>query len=387
MFRNLAMICRLSLGLVLLSGCGQRIVPNTAPIPMPDSGAIETTLFLIGDAGAPNPADEPVLHALNQLLLLDTARSVVLFLGDNVYPRGLPDSTNPAFAEGARRLDAQIDLVVHAGVRGFFIPGNHDWDHFGADGWSAIRRQGVRIAQRGAGRARLLPAAGCPGPAIVDLGRRLRLVLLDTQWWLHGGEKPTEFASLCPGFTESAVISQLGRAVSSAGEREVVVAGHHPFVTGGEHGGFFDWHDHLFPLRAWKKWLWLPLPGLGSLYPIARGFGISRQDVSSDSYRRMRQGLESALRENRPLVYAAGHEHALQVITGIGGRYQLVSGAGIYGHNAPVVGIPGTVLAVRSAGFMRLDVLHDGRVRLGVVTVDGEGRGSEIYSAWLAGEK
>lgn len=31
---------------------------------------------------------------------------------------------------------------------------------------------------------RLLPSNGCSGPAAVDIGR-LRLILLDTQWWLH----------------------------------------------------------------------------------------------------------------------------------------------------------------------------------------------------------
>jgi Calcineurin-like phosphoesterase len=373
----------LLLAVLLLVGCGKRIVPSTRPIPLPGPDELETTLFLIGDAGAPAAAGEPVFTALETELAGDTARSLVLFLGDNIYPRGLPRSSDPEFARAAGRLDAQVDLLLRHGVRGILLPGNHDWDRFGPDGWEAIRRQGERIARRGGDLVRLLPADGCPGPEVVDAGRQLRLILLDTQWWLHGGDKPRDGASGCAHFSEQAVIGAMAAALATAGGRRVIVAAHHPIVTGGEHGGFFDWHDHLFPLRNVARWLWLPLPALGSLYPISRGLGITSQDVTGPRYRRLRQALERAFRNHPPLVYATGHDHNLQVIAGTPARYQLVSGAGILGHEGPVTEVPGTVLALQEAGFMRVDVYRDGRIRLGVLIVDRSGRGSEVYSRWL----
>jgi hypothetical protein len=50
-------------------------------------------------------------------------------------------------------------------------------------------------------------------------------VLLDTQWWLHGGPKPTDPNSDCPEDAESEVVDSLHAAVAGAGERLVVVAG------------------------------------------------------------------------------------------------------------------------------------------------------------------
>ncbi|MGE5230094.1 MAG: hypothetical protein ACM3NS_00035, partial [Deltaproteobacteria bacterium] len=157
--------------------------PAVAP-PVPAGAGVETTLFLIGDAGAPAPGGEPVLQALARALETAAGERLVVFLGDNAYPRGLPDSSSPDRPEMERRLDTQTDVVLAAGVRGIFLPGNHDWAEHGPDGWDAILRQERWISGRGAPAVTLLPGDGCPGPSVVDVGSRLRLILLDTQWWL-----------------------------------------------------------------------------------------------------------------------------------------------------------------------------------------------------------
>jgi hypothetical protein len=368
--------------LVALSGCGQRILPNVPPVPLPPASTIETSLFLIGDAGAP-AAGEPVLAALGALIAQDSARSLVLFLGDNIYPRGLPEPENPAYGEALRRLDAQVDLLQSRGVRGWFLPGNHDWARFSSGGWAAIKRQDARISEVGQPLVSLEPHGGCPGPVVLDVGARLRLVLLDTQWWLQGHARPDSADDGCVVFTKEGVEGALRSAVEPAEGRHLVVAGHHPLASGGEHGGFFDWKDHLFPLRNVASWLWLPLPGLGSAYPIARNFGVTSQDIPSGPYQAMIHALSRAFEGRAPLVYAAGHDHGLQVIEGGPARWQLVSGAGIYGHDSPLIGIPGTRVALREAGFMRLDLLGDGRVRLAVITADRAGRSKERYARWL----
>jgi len=43
----------------------------------------------------------------------------------------------------------------------------------------------------------MLPVGGCPGPTVVDLGEVVRLVALDSQWWLQDGPKPGPTSS-CP---------------------------------------------------------------------------------------------------------------------------------------------------------------------------------------------
>ncbi|HEU5171683.1 MAG TPA: metallophosphoesterase, partial [Gemmatimonadales bacterium] len=249
------------------------------PLPAVDPAEVESSLFLIGDAGAPSARDEPVLRALTTALGNAAGERVVVFLGDNIYPRGLPDSSSSGREEAERRIDAQLDVVAKAGVRAIFVPGNHDWDRMGPDGWNAIRRQAARIAERGDSLIRMLPEDGCPGPVPVDVGTRLRIIALDTQWWLHSGPKPEDRESACRADREDEVADSLRADLERAGEgRHVVVVGHHPLATGGEHGGYFGFRDWLFPLRHAAPWLWVPLPGVGAIYPSFRQGGISNQD-------------------------------------------------------------------------------------------------------------
>lgn len=116
---------------------------------------------------------------------------------------------------------------------------------------------------------------------------------------------------------------------------------------------------------------------------MARANGVSSQDAPSSTYQRMAAALDSVLSEFRPLVFAAGHDHALQVIAGTSARYLLVSGAGNYGRSKPVSWLDSTRYARQANGFMRLDVLRDKRTRLTVTVVDEKGRGTEAFGLWL----
>ncbi len=371
--------------LMLFCTCRAADYPSLASVPAarPSPEAIDVTLFLIGDAGAPARGFEPVFAALGKDLSIAPARSMVVFLGDNVYPSGLPDSATPNRADAERRLDAQIGLVLEHGARGIFLPGNHDWDGSGEGGWAAIKRQGRYVDEHGGALVEMLPKGGCPGPEVADLGQMVRLVLLDTEWWLHGGPKPQDPNSVCAADSKHEVVDSLRATLGTAGARLVVVLAHHPLDSGGRHGGYFGWQDHIFPLRDISPWLWVPLPIIGSVYPAARQFGITSQDMSSSAYREMRDSLLAAFTEHAPLVFAAGHEHNLQVLRGDGVPYVLVSGGGYYGNTTPVWMTQESLFAKAISGYMRVDFLSDGRVRLGVVAVDEAGGRTEAYSVWL----
>jgi hypothetical protein len=343
---------------------------------VPEAKDLDARVFLIGDAGVPIEKD-PVLAALEEDVGADPAKAVVVYLGDNIYPRGLPPEKALGRKEAERRLDAQVDAAGAEGAAVLFIPGNHDWDKQGAGGWEAIKRQGEYLAAKG---AEIEPKGGCPGPAVRDVHERVRLVLLDTQWWLHTGPKPAGKDSPCPQKTEKEVVDALAVAIKDAGERRVVVAGHHPLATGGAHGGYFSWQDHIFPLRAARSWLWIPLPGIGSLYPGARRSGRSSQDVSSAANRKMREAIAGVFERNPPLVYAAGHEHNLQVLKAPHPKLLLVSGSGAYGHTTQSSWTNATLFARAASGYMRLDVEKSGRVRLAVVTVAADGKATERYA-------
>jgi hypothetical protein len=339
----------------LLFGCGAHV--QTVEL---EPTQIETTLFLIGDAGQPDahavgaPLDSLALHAS-----LAPERALIVFLGDNVYPEGVPEEGSAEWADARRRLAAQV-YAVPRGARGIFLPGNQDWAGETAFGLYSIRLQEQMLAALAEGRdVRMLPGNGCPGPVTLDFGR-LRLIALDTQWWLHDYIL-RDADSNCA--TDVATVTNRLRADVQAPRagQIVVVAGHHPLMTGGMHGGY-----------------------CGISGPFRR-FGGRTQDIMSKSNRTMRDSLEAAFRGRPPLVYAAGHEHNLQVLRG--GRsveYLLVSGAGSYSKTACGVRLRESYYVVQHrSGFMRLDIMRNRGVLLRVYQYNSRGAGGLAYSQWL----
>lgn len=366
--------------LLPLALAGLSIGAPAAAQRVPAAADVETTVFLIGDAGVPGVEREPVFEALIAEASM-LVSPVIVFLGDNIYPAGMPREDAAGRMEAERRLGAQIDAVLRGGGRGIFVPGNHDWDFAAGGDRDALVRAAAFGAARGGERVRFLPAPGCPGPTVVDVDTRLRLVLLDTQWWLFEGTMSVPDG--CATRTRREVLDSLGRALSTADERHVVVAGHHPLETGGVHGGQFSFRQHVFPLTEFLSWAWIPLPGIGSAYPVARKMGISDQDISGPRNRVMRAALDSVFQVYRPLAYAAGHEHTLQLITGESVGWHLVSGTGNWGHTEPVERLRRTLFAESRGGYMRLDVQRDGAVRLAIMVANRSGTAREAYSLYL----
>jgi hypothetical protein len=366
----------LFIGLLLgAAGCGSGR-PAAPPVPVVDANEIEATLLRSGDAGAPALGGEPVLRALRTVAATNPHQNLVLFLGDNIYPHGLPPGSDPQRGEAERRLVAQIEVLTESRARGVFIPGNHDWD----TGAEAVRRQQRLIDERGQGLATQRPAGACPGPDLLDVTDEVRLILIDTGWWLYDGPRGSDD---CERSEPEDVLAALRGALDEAGQRHVLFVAHHPLDSGGRHGGHFDLLEHIFPLRHAHPNLWIPLPLLGSIYPVVRMLGFVRQDLPSDGYQAMIAGLRATFAVHPPLAAIAGHEHNLQVLRGAPERYILVSGGGIFGHTSQAHLLENTEYAAKAAGFMRLDILHSGRIRLGVLVVDEEGEASETFATWL----
>lgn len=372
---------------LLSSGCGIQSVyidsryPSNVSVAPHDS--IQQTLYLIGDAGEPiSDGIEPTFRILTQQASQHPTSSSIIFLGDNIYPRGLPEIGGPLRKEMERRLEAQITIGTESGVRTIFVPGNHDWEYQGSNGWKAIKREEEFIESKKLANVTLLPKRGLPGPAVMDIGSEIRIVAIDTEWWLQSGNKPLYDLDSSESQTKRRFLDSLSFVLTESKDRNVIIVAHHPLQTHGEHGGFFGWKDHLFPLRKVVPWLWLPLPGIGSLYPLSRMWGISDQDFSGKRNSDMRNALDSIISRSAVLVYASGHEHSLQVLSKKSNHLYLVSGKGIQKHQEPLSYGENTILASPFQGFMRLDFMVNKTIRLSVIDTRGED-GVEIFSMLL----
>ncbi len=363
-------------GAALAAGCATGGRVELTPV-LEAGGAVTSSVFLIGDAGAAGP-DDRVLAELVRQARLAPRQSPVVFLGDNVYPRGIPEDTAASYPEARRRLLAQAAVADSSGLPVTLVPGNHDWDRQGPAGWANVRRQGRLLEDYASARkvsVALQPAGGCPGPVVTDVGEGVRLVAIDTQWWLHGGAR-------CSTTTEAGMLDSLRRIHAARTDRLTIMVGHHPFQSHGEHGGHFPWTQYLFPVipTPIAAWAWLPI---GWIYPLGRRLLGHRQDVAGRENRRMRQAIEGTFSSQSPFIYAAGHDHSLEVIRRGPGRFYLVSGSGIERHQTAVGRGDSTAYASALPGFMRVDLMDDRRVRLEVTVIDGATPRRD-FLAWLS---
>jgi len=358
--------------------------PHALPAYCANVPALDATLFLLGDAGAPR-TPEPLLEALVEEARAAVAergadRVAIAFLGDNVYPEGLRAAEHEGRAIDERRLDAQLDAVRRSGARGVLVPGNHDWSNGDADGWDAVKRQTRYVAARGAS---VLPPNGCPGPATVRVGDRLGVVAIDSQWWLHAHAKPADAGAGCAASDPAAVEAALAASLRDLGDRHAIVVAHHPLASGGPHGGHFGLREHLFPFLEVDHRAWVPLPFFGSIAPVLRTLGASDQDAPGPKHRAFAAALGRSFAARPPLVYAAGHDHSLQVIRSGPARFQVVSGAGSAANLTWVYPVADSLFGAAESGFVRLDAYDGGAVDLTVRTLDAAGAARTAFRACL----
>lgn len=365
-----------------------RLPPPVAPAPVAPAhcetdAEVEYALFFVGDAGAPKLHDhpeaqlplEPVLLALQRDVLIQTARLgvdgvTVVYLGDNVYPRGLVGEGEVGRAHGERVLRALIRSAEPARV--VFTAGNHDWDIQGADGWRHVREQQRFLSQQGE-RVSMQPPGGCSGPARLDFGKHLGLVLIDPIGFSHARDFPDENAAVCPHPDVRSAFLALAEQFDGSGDRNMLLAQHHPLITSGPHGGNFTWKQHLFPLTDFVPWLWVPLPILGSIYPVSRELGVTGTDLTSEGYQTWIRGIYRATRPGSPVAFVAGHEHSLQLHRDAIGAYYVVSGAGSSRKVDRVEPLPTSMFSLAAPGYFRFDVHTDGALGLTALAVrDGE---------------
>ena len=312
-------------------------------------------IFLVGDAGELDDGKHPVCDWLKQNVNWNDSSNTIVYLGDNIYPLGMPAEGSKSYTTAKTIIDYQISVVKDKNAKAFFVPGNHDWRRGKEGGLQQIQNAQQYIESLQLANVQQLPTNGCPGPVEVKIADNILLVCMDSEWWLEQNQKPG-IESDCDYKNEDEVITELKDIVNSNPDKLIILAMHHPFHTHGEHGGYFTFKQHIFPFTDLSDNLYIPLPVLGSAYPIARGVFGSVQDVKNPMYRNLIEKTEEIIKNHPNVVHVAGHEHTLQLFKQDSVTY-VVSGAG--SKKTRVKSAGNTIFAESQNGFAVIEVNED----------------------------
>ena len=313
----------------------RRDVPSDA---LAVGGQVAYRVILVGDTGEPVP-DDPTLAAIGRWAV-PQERAAVVLLGDNLYPSGLAADDRP---RGEAILRQQ--LATTSALR-LFVPGNHDWGSSPQDwtGAHVVAQQEFVLAWP-EGNVDFLPRDGCAGPAVRELlkpgdglEQGVAVVAIDWMPWFS----PVADTSRCP---DGDFGTRIDAAFSALKRHFVIVVSHFPLRSGGTRAGFS--RGFIIDLFIDFYHLLRPRPPLNLYNP---------------QYMVLAKQVKDALARHRPLVYAAGHDHSLQIFEADEvARMHIVSGAGSAGKVSPVTAVAGTIFAHAVPGFAVLDfAIHDG---------------------------
>jgi predicted MPP superfamily phosphohydrolase len=152
----------------------------------PDSTAVEHSFFLIGDAGnADEQNSQTTLSILNNDLRAANSNSTLLFLGDNIYPKGMPsDKSNASYTDAEIKITNQLKATTNFKGKTIFIPGNHDW----YSGIKGLEAQAKFVTDYLNDKKSFLPRKNC---AIEDvkISKNIVLITIDSEWILEDWDK------------------------------------------------------------------------------------------------------------------------------------------------------------------------------------------------------
>jgi len=154
---------------------------------------IAHSFYLIGDAGYSSSGSKSEgLMAFEKAVSKANENSTALFLGDNIYPNGLPKKEHEDRAIAEHRLTVQTEVVKDFAGRTIFIPGNHDWY---SDGPKGLKRQENFIEDK-LGKNSFLPKDGCP-ITLIDISDEIVLIVIDSEWYITKWDKHPTINDQC----------------------------------------------------------------------------------------------------------------------------------------------------------------------------------------------
>ncbi len=352
---------------LLLSACSTNKPANTTPYINPEltevslsTSPLRQRILLLGDAG--HSAIDPLQASLEKAVSrasLAPEKTTVVMLGDNIYFFGFPNKDedeeySASQLEDISHLEAQLHIAKRSGAEVFIVPGNHDWY---ADQVDSQAQYIEDYANEHKLRAEFAPHTlnSDPIPEIIHR-EGVSIVFLDSMWLIKAEDKPYHKAI--------AHLEQLLQTTAkNHPENMILVTAHHPMETMGPHNGYYTHRGYQFAMFMLEL------------------FRENDQDIEHPRYQRLINDMERLLADKKS-VYAAGHDHSLQVFKdpdGNGPQYRLVSGAANTSKVSGVGTNENSDFALSQEGFIEMDILDNG-ILLRVYDIYNE---QPVHQQWL----
>ncbi len=310
---------------------------------------LKQRIVLLGDAGYSQLSPlEPSLQLAANIAKEEPNKTKVLFLGDNIYTRGFPvlkegqSSYNKKQLKQISFLTAQLQVAKLSGSQSYILPGNHDWIAKQVDEQASYIHS---YASDNKLKAEFVPynKGNIPLPEIVHLDG-ISLLFIDSTWWLRKSGKNIDKVNK----KIDELVTQLKTKYA---KNTLLIASHHPIKSIGPHGNLGE-IDVCIKATKCKH----------------RKIGDIAHPVSQRAFKTLQQRLASI--DN--VIYAAGHDHSLQVFEFDNKGSQqiaLVSGSANHNKLSAVGQSHDNVFALSEVGFMVLDV-YQNNVQLKVYTAE-----------------
>lgn len=261
-------------------------------------------IFLVGDAG--NADEVQAQHTLNILKSkLDSANknSMLIFLGDNIYPSGMPKKKDKDYPLAKEKMENQLSITKNFKGKTLVIPGNHDWYH-GLDG---LKAQEEFVRDYLNDKKSFLPKNSCPIDDI-SLTSDIKLIVIDSEWVLANWDHYPGINKNCPIKTRDDLFYAFQDLITKNQGKRIIVALHHPVISSGTHAGYNSARSHLFPFKGN-----VPAPGVATIINILRNTsGASMEDINNQHYADLANRLKSIVQDKDNVIFVSGHDHNLQ---------------------------------------------------------------------------
>lgn len=365
-----------SLSIFILTGCATlktKYDTKEKSIDVTTNKEIEHTFYLIGDAGkSPINGMNPVLKSFKKRIDKADKNSSVFFLGDNIYPAGMPDpkDSTQAYLVAKSHLDAQLNTLKNYKGKPLFIPGNHDWY---TEGLVGLEREQKYIQKALDSKDVFLPEDGCPLETI-EVNENLIVIAIDTEWYLTNWNKRPDINDKCDIKSREKFLIELESLISKNRQKTTVIAMHHPMFSYGSHGGQYSFKKHFYPKPGVG-----PLPVIGTFLNVLRKTaGPSSEDLQGKRYRELRNRVVTLAQYSNKVIFVSGHEHSLQYIVEEN-TPQIVSGAGAKSGETRLLN--GSKFSTGEKGYATLEVYKDGSSRVRFYGLDQDNNEKFLFTS------